>query len=110
MRTYLAARLDAITDGAKFAGLFLAAVLSMFLMIGCGPSQDKPSPRPAPVAQPYSMTPDGKTLVPLDLSELGDDCWFEVNQDARVEPLCPPDYGYDTPAGVPTPHPIPVTR
>ena len=56
------------------------------------------------------MTPDGKTQVPLDLSELGDDCWFEVNQDARVEPLCPPNYGYDVPAGVPTPHPIPVTR
>lgn len=97
-------------DAGKFFALWFVAVLAMLLPLSaCTHHTGKTHrPAPAPVAQPYAKTPDGKTLVPLNLSELGDDCWFEVNQDARVEPICPPDYGYDTPAGIPTPNVIPV--
>lgn len=65
MRNYLAVRLDAITDAAKFAALFLAAVAAMFLMTACGPSQDTPAPvaNNAPTHAPQHA-PETRVKIP----------------------------------------------
>jgi hypothetical protein len=98
MRKWLSAR----QDGLKFAALFIfGAVLPMLCAVACGPNSDAPSHTDrAPVAQPYSTDGGGRTLVPLNLAELGDDCWFEVYGNGNVAPMCPPDYGWDAPGPV----------
>lgn len=85
-----------LTDRCKFLALFIFGILPLVLLTACGRSDADTNP-PAP---------DGYVSVPLHLSELGDDCWFEVDQYADVTPMCPPDYGWDTPQPKPTTIPV----